>query len=188
MIYLPLITVIGEKLISPQAIVQVVFKVRLNAVGDLILSTDSMKKDVSVGVVGNEPGDDDDDESDADKKRKLDLLSKKPPVIAYTPYWPEDRPLRFWAMIVDIKSEKIIVQPVVVPNVHFGQEETFNLQFQAPAGAGLYTFQAVFISNAIAGGEIRKGMMVSPAFLVIRLRSCADQGPSSCALPPYSFA
>lgn len=90
----------------------------------------------------------------------------------------QDRPLRFWAMVVDVKSEKVIVQPVVVPTIHPGQEETFNLQFQAPAGAGLYTFQAVITSNSLACGEIRRGLMVRVlsrfAEIEIRLFAIAD--------------
>jgi len=35
------------------------------------------------------------------------------------------------------------------------------MQFQAPQGAGLYTFQAVFVGNAVADAEVWKGMQVS---------------------------
>ena len=42
--------------------------------------------------MANEPdAEDEDDETDAEKKAKLDRLSKKAPVLAHTPYWPEVR-------------------------------------------------------------------------------------------------
>lgn len=75
----------------------------------------------------------------------------------------QDRALRYWATIGDIKSDRVIVQPVVVPTLVPGKVETFTMQFQAPQGAGLYTFQAVFVNNAIVDSEVRKGMKVRPA-------------------------
>lgn len=58
------------------------------------LSPNRSTREISVGKVANEPADDEDDESDAAKKAKLDLLSKKAPVLAHTPYWPEVRPVQ----------------------------------------------------------------------------------------------
>lgn len=95
----------------------------------------------------------------------------------------QDRALRFWATIGDIKSDRVIVQPVVVPNLVPGKVETFTMQFQAPQGAGLYTFQAAFVGNAVADGEVWKGMQVSSRFRLVS----AFFSHFPCRLPPSSF-
>jgi translocation protein SEC63 len=164
------ILVTGETTINPSSIVQCIFKVRLDTVG----SSPSDPSTPISPVDGTNPdanADTDDlareNESEASRKAKKDLLAKRPPVIAHTQYWPEDLPLRYWALIADIKSERIIIQPILLPTLKPGQEEEVILAFQAPGGAGLYTFQAMFVCSAVCGREVRHGMMVRSLLLLI---------------------
>ncbi|CDZ98614.1 Molecular chaperone (DnaJ superfamily) [Phaffia rhodozyma] len=143
--------VIGEKNIAPSSIVQCAFKLRLSNQTTSAVEPDAKKV---------EEDSDDEDESEAVKKAKDEALKKKTPLTAYTPYWPENRPLKFWAMIGDIKSDRVIVQPVFIPTIYLGETLSFSLQFQAPPNAGHYTFQATFLSNSVVGSEVRKGMLL----------------------------
>lgn len=64
-------------------------------------------------------------------------------------------------MVGDLKNDRIIVQPVMLPNLELEKEESVTIQFQAPQGPGLYTFQAIFISDSLVDSEVRRGLKVS---------------------------
>ncbi|KAL7413088.1 Sec63 Brl domain-containing protein [Mrakia frigida] len=155
--------VVGEKTVSPSSIVQCVFKLRLTTTDAPPTSNGTISPSTDFDEDSDDDDVDDDDNGvkEAAKKVKENLRKLTPPVVAYSPYWPEDRALRYWATIGDIKSDRIIVQPLIVPNLVPGKIERFTMQFQAPQGPGLYTFQAVFVGNAVADAEVWKGMQLT---------------------------
>ncbi|BFZ54916.1 secretory subunit [Savitreella phatthalungensis] len=70
--------------------------------------------------------------------------------LAWAPYLPTPPKNHFWLSMVDAKQDRVIIGPVIVEDV--GEKvRTYKLQFQAPPGVGVYTFQLHLISDTYRG-------------------------------------
>lgn len=95
--------------------------------------------------------------------------SSKPVTAGYlhAPRWPGNRVPRYHVLLGDSKLNKVIVQPVrnsdiPLPNPDGtpGEFKEFQLQFQAPPQANLYSFVAHFVNDSLVGADIQKPVML----------------------------
>jgi len=166
--------VIGERIITPSAIVQLVFKLRLVSPLESSLSTGGAES-----LVG---------ETDVDtakriatfegertqaflnsKKEAEDLQPGDPGFgFAHAPYWPEDRRPSWWVLVGDQKLNRVIVPPTRFTDVPYpstmsssSTEKTdriYKVQFQAPPTVGAYTFQIHFVSDTFVVEDVRQNI------------------------------
>jgi len=166
--------VIGERIITPGAIVQLIFKLRLTS--PLESSSDD-REESAVPFLSRKPEESDIDfekrrAKAADERESSFLSSKKEAEegsvndqLAHAPYWPEDRKPGWWVMIGDQKVNKIIVPPIRVTDVpycdptnDFKADRLYKLQFQAPTQVSSYGFQVHFVSDSFLWDDIRRNV------------------------------
>ncbi|KAG8935466.1 secretory subunit [Tulasnella sp. 418] len=164
--------VIGERIITPGAIVQLVFKLRV------VSPTAKPTPAVSNGTAT--PDKEDDSHNEELKLEEEFLTSKQeaedlqpgavPLEEAHAPYWPSARKPQWWIMIGDQKQNRVIVPPMKFGSVPFTKPgsskdyRTYKLQFQAPPQVGVYTFQVNFISDTFLGSDIKRFVVIFLVF------------------------
>jgi len=156
--------VIGERIVTPGAIVQLVVKLRLTPPTALLHerpatpepTPEERKKEVreeaekeSAFLTGKEEAD-------------TLLPGLKTTGYAHSPYWPLRRKPTWWMMIGDQKLNRVIVPPIRISEVPYADTtrapkdyRAYKLQFQAPPQVGVYTFQIVFVSDTFVGDDVR---------------------------------
>ncbi|KAG8865289.1 secretory subunit [Tulasnella sp. 330] len=153
--------VIGERIVTPGAIVNMVIKLRLTPPTMIPSKSEPTEPEETV------------EERKKQIKKEEDFLNGKTdadelfpglttPGSAHAPYWPQLRKPTWWVMIGDQKLNKVIVPPTRITDVPFANSgkapndyRTYKLQFQAPPQVGVYTFQLVFVSDTYVGEDVK---------------------------------
>ncbi|KAF8516677.1 Sec63 Brl domain-containing protein [Gautieria morchelliformis] len=157
--------VIGERFVSPGAIVQLVFKLRLcppianpELPNGTLPDVDKEKRDAKFN--------DERDHAFLVSKKDLEDLPAGELLSgwAHAPRWPVNRRPRWWAVLGDDKSNRVVVPPLQVSDLPFADPHktrnyrTFKMQFQAPQGVGLYTWRIHFISDTFVGEDVSQDL------------------------------
>jgi translocation protein SEC63 len=130
--------VAGDKEITPNAIVQMVFKIRRSG-GPPLKESDLEEIDQDEGNV--------EAILNADREAAATAVED---TLSWSPYLPIPQKNSFWVFMADIKQDRVIVGPLIAEDI--GEKvRTFKLQFQAPPNAGLYTFQGHIKSSTYLG-------------------------------------
>ncbi|KIJ32311.1 hypothetical protein M422DRAFT_76544 [Sphaerobolus stellatus SS14] len=155
--------VIGERFVTPGAIVQLVIKLRIKPpVSDGPKKVESdVEQERRIAKLN-------------DEKDQAFLLSKKDfeDIVpgdaslgwAHAPRWPADRRPRWWVVLGDDKTNRIVVPPTQVSDLPFADPtkprdyRSFKLQFQAPQNVGLYTWRIRFISDTYIGEDVARDL------------------------------
>jgi translocation protein SEC63 len=159
--------VVGERYITPGSLVSLVVKGRFIPPGSANVS--------EVNELDLEDVDPDEDDLDAilgrSKKGRKDgkpPTEEKPvqPPLAFAPYFPRDYSPRWHVFLTDSKQGKIAVPPFTFttfdkPIYDENRKPTFNMQtlkaqFQAPPGAGEYTFVMHLICDSYVGFDTKR--------------------------------
>ncbi|KAG9016960.1 secretory subunit [Tulasnella sp. JGI-2019a] len=153
--------VIGERIVTPGAIVQMVVKLRLTP------------PTVAKSTGQSTPPEQTVDERKKQIRKEEEFLNGKndtdelypgltTPGHAHAPHWPQLRKPTWWVMIGDQKLNKVIVPPSRITDVPFANSgkapndyRTYKLQFQAPPQVGVYTFQLLFVSDTYVGEDVK---------------------------------
>ncbi|KDQ14189.1 hypothetical protein BOTBODRAFT_132671 [Botryobasidium botryosum FD-172 SS1] len=154
--------VIGERLVTPGAIVQLVFKVRLAPPNGTPTPPEAEKSAQEIKA---------DEEKDnaflVSKKEAEDLEpGQAGSGLAHAPYWPEDRKPSWWILIGDVKANRVIVPPMRFSDVPYSDPSrarnyrTYKLQFQAPPNPGAYPFQFHIVSDTFVGEHIQRDVIL----------------------------
>ncbi|KAG9081434.1 secretory subunit [Ceratobasidium sp. UAMH 11750] len=158
--------VIGERIVTPNAIVNLVF--RAQVAPRVKSEADKEEKELSV------------DEAKAAAKTLEDrgnaflaTRHETEPLpegeteedvrYAHAPRWPENRKPSWWVMICNQPGDKVIFGPQKfsdVPEAVPGASglsakgRLYKLQFQSPPNVGTYAFRAVFVSDTFVGDDL----------------------------------
>ncbi|KAL9103697.1 MAG: hypothetical protein Q9163_001291 [Psora crenata] len=167
--------VMGERFITPGALVQFVVKARVIPPGSTNIPdiNPSELEDVDPdegdldAILGREP-------SGRNRKAKMlgasttssptDAEIPLPPPLAYAPYFPRDHSPRWHVLLADSKMGKIVVPPFTMTTFNkplFNEKngtptfnvQTFKMQFQAPPQAGKYRFVMHVVCDSYVGGD-----------------------------------
>lgn len=105
------------------------------------------------------------EETDLDEligRKKPGQNGETPDAFAHTPYYPANRKPTWYVFVGDHKLGRVFVQPVRFSSFGYNKIRTLQMTFQAPPGAGLYTFQTYVKSDSYVGADAQKDMMVRP--------------------------
>jgi len=87
---------------------------------------------------------------------------------AHAPRWPGLRKPHYYVLLGDSKLDKVIVQPTKITDIPLVRPDglpteprEFNLQFQAPPQANLYSFVIYAASDTLLGSDVDRPIMVS---------------------------
>jgi translocation protein SEC63 len=149
--------VTGDKIVTPGAIVKLVFSARL-----------ATPKDFDAKANGNgstsEPSSDDSDvEDDVDiligRKRAHNDGEPVPIPLAHVPYFPTEHKPRWWAFLADARGNRIIVHPTAITDIGPSPRK-FRVQFQAPPQVGSSLFQFHVKSDSYLGTDFVQDIML----------------------------
>ncbi|QRV72321.1 DnaJ domain protein [Ceratobasidium sp. AG-Ba] len=157
--------VIGERIVTPNAIVNLVFRAQ---VVPRVKTEGNEEKELSV------------DEAKAAAKaledRENTFLATRHEMepapegtdeenvrYVHAPRWPEHRKPSWWVMICNQQGDKVIFGPQKFSDVPEATPGTsglsakgrlYKLQFQSPPNVGTYAFRAVFVSDTFVGDDL----------------------------------
>lgn len=158
--------VVGEDIITPGSFVQLVMKVRVRPpshVAPPTLQVNGSTEELTAVEKG--------EETDLDEligRKKAGQMGETPDAFAHTPYYPGNRKPSWSVFVGDHKLGRVFVQPVRFASFGYNKIRTIQITFQAPPGAGLYTFQTYVKSDSFVGADAQKDMMVSTRTMTLR--------------------
>ncbi|OBZ66644.1 Translocation protein sec63 [Grifola frondosa] len=80
---------------------------------------------------------------------------------AHAPYWPANRKPSWWIVLADVKSNRIVVPPMKITDIPITDDyRSYKMQFQAPAGPGLFTWKIFIVSDTFVGEEASQDVML----------------------------
>ncbi|CAE6422386.1 unnamed protein product [Rhizoctonia solani] len=156
--------VIGERIVTPNAIVNLLFRAQVVP----RVKSEGKDKETELSV----------DEAKAAAKaldeRENTFLSTRHEAepfeetaevtkYAHAPHWPENRKPSWWVMICNQPGDKVIFGPQKFTDVPEASGVTsgvsakgrlYKLQFQSPPQVGTYAFRAVFVSDTFVGDDL----------------------------------
>jgi len=152
--------VIGEKIVTPGAIVQLLIRLRLTPPGSKHNGSASKEEDIDQikqEIKANE-------EKDAtfltSRKDAEDLeTGQQGTGWAHAPYWPANRKPSWWAVVGDLKLNRVIVPPLKLTDIPYDDPSksrnyrTYKIQFQAPPQVGSYTWRLSIVSDTYVGED-----------------------------------
>ncbi|GAA5953329.1 hypothetical protein JCM3765_005006 [Sporobolomyces pararoseus] len=155
--------VTGEKIVTPGAIVSFTLKLRLSPPGKtsppeiLEIKQESEKKgsEEDSNVEGEEQSI---EELIGRRNEKLDGVSQTP--LAHAPHFIKNRKPSWYIFVGDHKLNRVFVQPQKFTDIDSKGNliRTVRMNFQAPPGPGLYTFQVYVKSDSFVGTDAQKDM------------------------------
>jgi len=147
--------VIGERIVTPQALVHLVMKLRVSPPKSTPASEVNGNAETE-----NRPNVDADEEERLDdaflnNPKDVEDLQSTPPILAsaHVPFWPSIHKPSWWIVLTDAKSDRLVVPPMKVTDVPFADRNrardyrSYKLKFQAPPGTGLFTWRVIVVSD-----------------------------------------
>jgi len=159
--------VIGERLVTPSAIVFLVIKLRLSPPRDpsspQVKSKEDDVDEIKRTVKSNE---DKDLKFLNDRKDSEDIPDEAAPGWAHAPYWPGRRKPSWWLVLADDKTNRVVVPPMKISDIPFSNPDqdrnyrSYKLQFQAPQSTGMFTWKIYLVSDTFVGEEISRDIVL----------------------------
>ncbi|KAJ2785805.1 secretory subunit [Coemansia javaensis] len=144
-----LLTVVGDKIITPAAIVTLIVKVRIaNAPG---LDVARGKKGAAVADIEN-IGDEDTAAIEDFVAEHAKSEQKQTPPEAYCPHFAGRKDSQWWLSFANYQSGKLVVPPVRISDL--ATERVVVLQFQAPPQKETYRFHLAVKSDSYIGSDV----------------------------------
>ncbi|KAH9172135.1 Sec63 Brl domain-containing protein [Lactarius sanguifluus] len=160
--------VIGERIVTPQALVHLVLKLRISPPA-------AVKATESNGKTGSEnrPTVDPDEEARLDDAflngaKDVEDFQLSTPILgsAHAPLWPSNHKPGWWIVLADAKSDRLVVPPMKVTDVPFVDPtcpkdyRLYKIKFQAPPGTGLFTWRVIVVSDTYIGEDAAKDLQL----------------------------
>ncbi|THH10242.1 hypothetical protein EW145_g1464 [Phellinidium pouzarii] len=155
--------VIGERIVTPLSIVQLLVKVRMSPPVNSKVRTSSTETKEDVDAIKQIiKTNDEKDTAFLTSKRDNEELAEGAKLLgrAHAPYWPAIRKPSWWVLISDAKLNRLVMPPMRITDVPLSDPtkdrnfRAYKLQFQAPQGVAVYTWKLHFVSDTFLGEEI----------------------------------
>lgn len=160
--------VIGERIVTPQALVHLVLKLRVSP-PSAVKATESSGKTGSENRAKVDP-DEEARQEDAflNGTKDVEDFTSSTPILgsAHAPLWPSSHKPGWWIVVADVKSDRLVVPPMKVTDVPFVDPtrprdyRLYKIKFQAPPGTGLFTWRAIIVSDTYIGEDASKDLQL----------------------------
>ncbi|KAI0057746.1 translocation protein sec63 [Artomyces pyxidatus] len=152
--------VIGERTVTPSALVFLVVKLRLSPL-KTEPSTNGAAKEAEL-TVGDALDDAKKDDEFLNNLKDVEDLSAPGDNLgaAHAPRWPTNRKPGWWIVLADAKSNRLVVPPLKITDVPFSHPErkrdfrSYKMKFQAPPSVGIFTWRVYLISDTFIGEDV----------------------------------
>jgi len=147
--------VLGERIVTPGAIVQLVFQARLI----------SMTQETTEAPGHNLETKDERHQAFWSTKNDAEEIANPATLLAHAPQWRADRKPQWWVFIGDLKQNRIFVPPTKISDVPLylptstasgPKDRLYKLTFQAPPNVGSLSLQVHFVSDTFVGDDIHR--------------------------------
>ncbi|CAE6384928.1 unnamed protein product [Rhizoctonia solani] len=157
--------VIGERIVTPNAIVNLLFRAQVVP----RLKPEGKEKETELSIEEAKAAAKALDEREntflatRHETEPLDDEATDLTKFVHAPHWPENRKPSWWVMICNQPGDKIIFGPQKFSDVPEASGSTsglgakgrlYKLQFQSPPQVGTYAFRAVFVSDTFVGDDL----------------------------------
>ncbi|KAL5487852.1 SEC63 [Sanghuangporus weigelae] len=152
--------VIGERIVTPLSIVQLVIKARITPPG-VTVKLESKESDVD-SIKRSIKENEEKDEAFLSSKRDSEDLTNGLVIArkAHTPFWPAPRRPAWWVLITEPKLNRLVMPPMRITDVPYSDTtkernfRAYKLQFQAPPNVAIYNWKIQVISDTFLGEEV----------------------------------
>ncbi|ETW84592.1 molecular chaperone, DnaJ superfamily [Heterobasidion irregulare TC 32-1] len=157
--------VIGERIVTPSALVLLVVKLRISPPTHGSLVNGATKDEEERPLSDTDAAKDDEFLKSPQDYEDLSPSSQGSGW-AHAPYWPGNRRPGWWIVIADEKMNKVVVPPMKISDIPFSDPtrsrnfRSFKLRFQAPPGVGLFTWRIHIVSDTLIGEDIVKAVQL----------------------------
>ncbi|GAA6063020.1 hypothetical protein JCM10212_001799 [Sporobolomyces blumeae] len=151
--------VTGEKIVTPGAIVSFTLKLRLTPPGK------NPTRPEILDITGKEGAG---SEIEGEEQSINELIGRRnqeedgvvPTPVAHAPHFAKNRKPTWYIFVGDHKLNRVFVAPNKFTDMDMGDStiRTVRMNFQAPPGPGLYTFQVYVMSDSFVGTDAQKDM------------------------------
>ncbi|KAF8996806.1 Sec63 Brl domain-containing protein [Cyathus striatus] len=156
--------VIGERVVSPSSMINLVVKLRISPPGSKVTKKEPDVEEAKRLVKLN----DEKDEKFLNGKAEAEPLNDEDAAaaLAHAPYWPEERKPSWWVVLADEKSSRVVVPPFKVSDIPYADADadrdfrSYKLQFQGPNSTGMFTWKVVIVSDTYVGEEASKEILL----------------------------
>ncbi|KAH8832821.1 Sec63 Brl domain-containing protein [Flagelloscypha sp. PMI_526] len=160
--------VIGERIVTPNAIIFLVLKLRISPPGVPTLvkeetDVDKIKQRVKANT-------EKDNEFLVSKSDAEPIPDEKTTGYAHAPRWPTNRKPSFWVVLAEPKTNRLVVPPTRIYDVPYSSEEgretdrdyrSYKIQFQGPNGTGTFGWKIFIVSDTFIGEEVSRNLTLT---------------------------
>ncbi|GAA5944433.1 protein-transporting protein SEC63, partial [Sporobolomyces koalae] len=149
--------VTGEKIVTPGAVVSFSLKLRLTPPGKTPTKPEIL--DITKSNAGGV-------DIEGEEQSIAELIGRRnekedgvvPTPLAHAPHFVKNRKPAWYIFVGDHKLNRVFVAPHKFTDMGDSAIRTVRMTFQAPPGAGLYTFQVYVMSDSFVGTDAQKDM------------------------------
>ncbi|KAI0269408.1 Sec63 Brl domain-containing protein [Gloeopeniophorella convolvens] len=153
--------VIGERIVTPQALVHLVVKLRVKPPKASSGSTTNGAAKLETRSVVDADEEERLDEEFLNSPKDTEDLKTPIPTLgsAHAPLWPANHKPGWWIVLADAKIDRLVVPPIKVTDVPFADPSrardyrSYKLKFQAPSGTGVFTWRIIVVSDTYIGED-----------------------------------
>jgi len=160
--------VIGERIVTPQALVHLVMKLRVIPPKSASASEANGNVDTENRPTINTNEETRLDDAFLNSPRDVEDLKAPTSILgsAHSPLWPANHKPSWWIVLADAKSDRLVVPPQKVSDVPFTDStrardyRSYKLKFQAPPGTGLFTWRVIVVSDTYIAEDAAKDLQL----------------------------
>ncbi|KAH9037635.1 Sec63 Brl domain-containing protein [Lactarius pseudohatsudake] len=143
--------VIGERIVTPQALVHLILKLRISPPAASNPDEEARLYDAFLNGA-----------------KDVEDFQSSTPILgsAHAPLWPSNHKPGWWIVLADAKSDRLVVPPMKVTDVPFVDRtrskdyRLYKIKFQAPPGTGLFTWRVIVVSDTYIGEDAAKDLQL----------------------------
>ncbi|GAA5882212.1 hypothetical protein JCM16303_002283 [Sporobolomyces ruberrimus] len=148
--------VTGEKIVTPGAVVSFTLKLRLTPPGKTPTKPEIL--DITKGESGVDIEGEEQSIAELIGRRNEKEDGVVPTPLAHAPHFLKNRKPSWYIFVGDHKLNRVFVAPHKFTDMGDSAIRTVRMNFQAPPGPGLYTFQVYVTSDSFVGTDAQKDM------------------------------
>ncbi|VDB86774.1 unnamed protein product [Peniophora sp. CBMAI 1063] len=142
--------VIGEKTVTPSALIHLVVKLRL--VPSTPNTTNGSLKpspEEPTMTLKEEEAFLQDPKDAEDLPAGSDALGA-----AHAPHWPGQRKPSWWIVLADPRQHRAVIPPQKITDIPFGKSRAYKLKFNGPPGTGVFPWRIMVVSDTFIGEDV----------------------------------
>ncbi|KZV63236.1 hypothetical protein PENSPDRAFT_657466 [Peniophora sp. CONT] len=141
--------VIGEKTVTPSALIHLVVKLRLVPTSSTSSNGEVKSEDAPPMTLKEEEAFLQDPKDAEDMPAGAAALGA-----AHAPHWPGQRKPSWWIILADPRQHRAVIPPQKITDIPFGKTRAYKLKFNGPPGTGVFPWRVMVVSDTFIGEDV----------------------------------